>query len=141
MTRPVGYPPKKWDVIMFFVDEQNIQCVETFEVAPVGAVVNGNTVIEQESTEPISDRVACKVGLVSVRKNLPCIEEPFTSHFFDPFVYAERMLNSGFTGIMVKAGSATLDAFFDLTYGILAHNVKQTASMAVQNLSKECEKK
>lgn len=132
-------PPADWDVIMFYIDQTQSAVIETFKVNPVGALVNDKVV---QGLQTHSDRVECQVGLVSTsRAGVVQIDEPFTSHFMDPFVYAERMMKAGFTGVMVRTGEEFLDNFFKITYAILAKSVIVSGEEAFSELSKEYTKK
>lgn len=132
------FPPKEWDVIMFYVDPTGAQMIESFVVSPVGGTVNGNAVTQLETT---SDRVQCQVGLVSTRNGITQVDDPFTSHFMDPFIYAERMLKAGFTGLMVKTGHEFLDNFFKISHALIAQSILLSGQQSVGDLSKEYTKK
>lgn len=116
MMKKDGYPPKEWDAIIFYIDPTGAECIETFQVTPIGAMNDG---IPVEAPEQPSDKIQCRVGMVSTKNGIPRVEEPFVSNFYDPYVYAENMLKSGFTGLMVKTGGSFLDEFFNLSYTVI----------------------
>lgn len=137
MTKQDEYPPKEWDAIVFYVDSTGADCIETFLLAPVGALNDG---IPVEAPNQTSDKIQCRVGLVSTKNNIPHVEDPFVSNFYDPYAYAENMLKSKFTGLMVKTGSSVLDTFFDRSYDVFAYSVKIKATQTNDETYKKYEK-
>ena len=94
-----------WNILIFFRDEANAKVVETFNPIPKDP--------ELGIVPGVSDKTPCYVCLYSYRNGVVEIDEPFLSHFFDPRVYANHMLDSQFMGVMTKAspfGKALIDS-------------------------------
>lgn len=102
-TTLLEHAPAVWDGFGFFMD--HVDRVVKFYFFDDITRVHGE--LPGDPNIP-ADRTAYHVLLTCTRKNRVHIELPFTSNFLDAFVYAKRVAEAGFRGIMIKENKFSL---------------------------------
>jgi hypothetical protein len=108
-------PPAIYDGFGFFTDAQDGK-IKFFFFDEISKALGA---LPPDPNAP-NDREAYHVILSSVRKGDVYLERPFISHFIDALVYARRMAEAGFTGVMMKANARTHEIFAQTAKGIMS---------------------
>lgn len=127
----VGGVMKPWNVLFFFLDDEGNGLVETWNIQAHDLTLN--------VVATVDEKIPCHVCLISKSKTGYVLDQPFTSHFFAPDVYAEHLLQSNFMGVIIKDspfGTHLMDKIWSLLHrAILRDPQKIDPTKVVSELS------
>jgi len=90
----------EWNTLMFYSESEGVCKVDMMQITPNELFESSDN--KQVAGVELHDRIRCSIFHVINKNGKLIVEEPFTTHLFDPMEYAKHMIHSNIMGMLVK---------------------------------------